>query len=246
MSLATITVTGVILQPSGEPVAAARVRAELTHQEIDGGIIVPMAVESITDAAGAFSLELWPNARGVAGSRYRVTAARQRVTWLEVMITVPDASPTVAIEQIIDQAPYPPLPVVQVAQQAAQDAAIRAEISAQSVAEGVVVVNAAAGRAEAAELATHDWAQASAAHALATQSDRSAATAAASLSGAHAAQSLSAAQAANLALLGLGEFLSHGVGVFVVNAAGDLIAEFNASTVSGMQIDAAGSLVITY
>lgn len=150
MPLKTVTVTGILLRPTGDPVAAARVRAELTQQEIDDGIVVPTAVETITAADGTFAIELWPNARGVKGSQYRISAGHSRATVFDVLITVPDVEVPVAIETIIDQPPYPPIPAAQAAQQAAQEAAIRSETAAESVAGGVEAAGESAGQAQEA------------------------------------------------------------------------------------------------
>ncbi len=134
MSLKTVTVTGTLRTPGGQPVAGAAVRADLTRQEIDDGIVVPTAVETITAADGTFALELWPNARGVAGSQYRVHSIQAYVRLLDVLITVPDVDVPTAIEQVIDQAPYPAVSAAQAAQQAAQQAAVLAQAAESAAA----------------------------------------------------------------------------------------------------------------
>lgn len=131
MSLKTVTVTGTLLNPNGQSVAGARIRAELTRQEVDNGIVVPTAVETVTAADGSFSLALWPNARGVAGSQYRVRSMHAYTQLLNVLITVPDTELPVALTAIIDQPPYPPVSDAQQAQQAAQQAAVDAQAARQ-------------------------------------------------------------------------------------------------------------------
>lgn len=160
MALATVTVTGILHRPTGDPVAAARVRAELTQQEVDDGIVVPTAVETITAADGTFALELWPNARGQAGSQYRIAAAQARTSLLDVLITVPDVEVPVAIETIINQPPYPPIPAAQAAQQAAQEAALAASQSADSAAEDAESADESAGQAQQAAGQAQGYAQA--------------------------------------------------------------------------------------
>lgn len=81
---------------------------------------------------------------------------------------------------------------------------------------------------------------------IAAQSHATAAATSATQAGNQATASMSAAQAANAALLALGNALANGIGAFFVDGDGNLIAEYNAPTVTGMTIDGNGNLLVTY
>lgn len=101
MTLKTVPVTGTLYNADGSAAAGASVAATLTTVDTDGGIVVPGSVSTTADASGVFTLNLWPNARGVNGSQYLVRAqmpgALPGVLILNLRITVPDSDPTVPI-----------------------------------------------------------------------------------------------------------------------------------------------------
>lgn len=127
MTLKTVQVTGVLYNPDGTPAKSAKGTARLTHYETDNGIVVPSVVDIATAEDGTFAIELWPNARGQAGSQYRIEARTGRTLLLNVLATVPDVEGPVALDDIINQAPYPPVDQAQQAVAQAQAAAVEAK-----------------------------------------------------------------------------------------------------------------------
>lgn len=127
MTLKTVQVTGTFYNPDGSPAIDAKGTARLTHYETDNGIVVPSVVDIATAEDGTFAIELWPNARGQAGSQYRIEARVGRTLLLNVLATVPDVEGPVALEDIINQAPYPPVDQAQQAVALAQAAAVEAK-----------------------------------------------------------------------------------------------------------------------
>lgn len=135
MTLKTVQVTGVLFNPDGTPAVDAKGTARLTHYETDNGIVVPSVVDIVTGEDGTFAIELWPNERGQAGSQYRIEARVGRTLLLNVLATVPDVGGPVALEDIINQAPYPPVDQAQQAVVLAQSAAVSASESASKASE---------------------------------------------------------------------------------------------------------------
>lgn len=73
MPLATTTVIGPVLLPSGAAPASGYLRFILDGYETDAGqVVAPSSVRVDIGAGGAFSAALWPNARGARGTRYAV------------------------------------------------------------------------------------------------------------------------------------------------------------------------------
>lgn len=108
MSLPTVAVTFTAYDQGGQPVAGARVLAKLDQTEIYQGFVVPEQVEVVADAQGRVILNLWPNALGAAGSKYRVRAwsPETGAKFLDTTISVPNTASS--LEQILVQEPYPP------------------------------------------------------------------------------------------------------------------------------------------
>jgi len=123
MTTPTVAVTCTANDQSGNPVAGARFKAKLNQTEIYGGFVVPELVEAIADASGVAVLNLWPNALGVAGSLYTVSASDPLTgkKFLNTTASVPN-SPC-RLHDILVQEPYPAL-----------DAAAQALIAAQGYA----------------------------------------------------------------------------------------------------------------
>jgi hypothetical protein len=147
MTLKTIPVQVELLGPNGAPLVNAKVKATLSTYELDGGIVVPTEVFSLTNRSGIAVLNLWPNARGQASSRYQVTAVVNGELALDVAIAVPDSAAGVAVplRLLIDAAPYPLVSAsqqalldlqlaqtgIEASRQAAQTAAQEAQAAAQ-------------------------------------------------------------------------------------------------------------------
>lgn len=151
MTLKTRKIRVNLTAPNGSPEVGIGLSATLTVAEIDGGMVVPEAVYGSTDATGMALLNLWPNARGVAGSQYRVVAQRGGMLLLNCLITVPDgdASAEIPIESIVNQAPFPPIDAAQQALAAAQGAL--APVTAQAAIATVQAGLAAASATAAAD-----------------------------------------------------------------------------------------------
>lgn len=129
MSLVQIPVRVKATTPGGVPLEGARIVSTLTRLEADVGLVVRQPIVGVTDAAGVVDLPHWPNARGLAGSRYKVQIWVNEAVIDSFFITVPDVdagSWPVLAESIINQAPYPAVDAAQAAVALAQAAAIDA------------------------------------------------------------------------------------------------------------------------
>lgn len=109
MALKTVNITGKLYNPDGTPAANATGTAVLTRLEVDDGTVVPSVVSFTTDAAGLLDINLWPNERGQAGSRYRLRAKTAKNGIVDTMITVPDSDAPVSLDDVIEAVPYPPV-----------------------------------------------------------------------------------------------------------------------------------------
>ena len=107
MPLATTTVTGPVLLPSGAAPASGYLRFVLDGYDTDAGqVIAPSSIRVDIGAAGAFSLPLWPNARGARGTRYGVllgvltgTTAMKEISLGS--IHVPESAVAVQLEDLL-------------------------------------------------------------------------------------------------------------------------------------------------
>lgn len=144
MSLVLIPVKIAAKMADGTPATGAKVYATLTVEEVDEGLIVPTTVTAVADAQGVAILNIWPNSRGVNGSKYRIVIEAQGAHFSRY-ITVPEAQEAswpLEFETLIDQAPYPVQTVAEQIQQAAlahmveaKAAAVEALASANSSAD---------------------------------------------------------------------------------------------------------------
>lgn len=146
--LTTTTVRCTIHYPDGSAAAGVGVRAHLTHDEVDGGVVVPRLVEGTTDEDGIVDLDLWPNTRGVNGSQYSVVAvaAAGWSTLFQGLATVPESGSVVNLHSILTDPP----PTVDAAQQAVEDAQAARDLAqtyaaASAAAAGLVGVTDVAG-----------------------------------------------------------------------------------------------------
>lgn len=129
--LPTVPVTLIASDQNGNPVAGARIIAALDKTEIYQGLVAPEQVEVFADANGVAVLNLWPNALGVAGSRYKVRAWNPDTgkRFLDTTAVVPNNDCN--LHEIIVQEPYPPIDAAEQALIAAQ--AALAPVTAQAV-----------------------------------------------------------------------------------------------------------------
>jgi hypothetical protein len=130
MTVLTVAVTCTASDQNGPAVAGARYRAKLDRTEIYNGFVVPEVVDGIADANGVCVLQLWPNALGVAGSLYDITAINPDTgkKFLNTTISVPNSACN--LHQILVQEPYPAIDAAQQALIAAQGAL--ASVTAQT------------------------------------------------------------------------------------------------------------------
>lgn len=122
----TVAVSLVAVDQNGNPVAGARVTAVLDRTDIDDGFVVPEKVEAFADASGLCVLNLWPNALGLMGSTYRVTATNPDTgkRFLNALALVPNA-PCLLSDILVDEPPvgFDYATQVLLGAQAARDAA---------------------------------------------------------------------------------------------------------------------------
>lgn len=154
MTLKTVPVTGTLYNPDGSVAANVTVTSLLTKVDTDGGVVAPSTVSTTTNSSGVFTLNLWPNSRGVNGSQHLVRAqlpgALPGVLLLQLLITVPDSDPAVPvpIANITNRTLPSALSDSKAAMLAAQAFALQAINAAQGatvVAADIANVNAVAG-----------------------------------------------------------------------------------------------------
>lgn len=239
MSIATTQVTCTFFNQSGAAVPGAQVTARLDRTEIYQGMVVPKEVSAVADVNGIALLQLWPNALGVNGSRYRVTAVDPStgLRFLDWNVSVPETD--CLLHNIFSQAPYPPIDASAQALAVAQGA-LALVIEQASIA----TLKAGESAASASQSSASEVAAAAAALAAATKAAEASASAASTT--AQSSSATSSAAAANLALLALGNVLANGIGAVTVDGAGDLNIAYNTPTVTSMAIDGSGNLNVTY
>lgn len=163
-AIPTVSVLCEAATQDGSSVEGFRIVARLTALETYEGLVVPEETEGTFDANGQCVLQLWPNALGVAGSAYRITATdASGRRWLNTTAVVPNSA--CRLEQIIVAEPYPAVDAAQQALIAAQGALAPVTAQAQAAAASALVAQDAEDGALAAETA----AQASAAAAQASE-----------------------------------------------------------------------------
>ena len=188
MTLPTVSVTFTAHDQNGNPVANAPVQAKLDKTEIYQGFIAPEQVEATTNSNGVAILNLWPNALGTAGSKYRIRAWNPdtQAKFLDVTVVIPNSN--CSLEQALVQAPFPSVDASQQALIAAQGALTLVTAQAQ-----IATTKATAASTSASDAATSATSAASSASAAAG----SAASAATSQANASASASLASTKAAN-------------------------------------------------
>ncbi len=72
MPIPTVNVFCPVMDQNGAPVAGAVIMAVLDRPEVYQGYVVPRQVEVVADANGEATLQLFPNALGAEGSRYKL------------------------------------------------------------------------------------------------------------------------------------------------------------------------------
>lgn len=120
--MTTVPITCYANDQNGNLIAGAVLTAKLNQTEIYNGFVVPELVRAVADANGVAVLNLWPNALGVNGSMYRITAVNPDTgqRFLDVTVSVPNSACN--LHQIITVEPYPAIDASQQALAAAQGA----------------------------------------------------------------------------------------------------------------------------
>jgi hypothetical protein len=152
MSIPTVAVTCIAYDQNGTPIAGGRVTAKLNQTEIYNGFVVPEQVSGVADANGVCVLDLWPNALGVSGSSYSITAVNpdNGKTYLRTTAVVPNSACN--LHEIIVVEPYPEIDAAEQALIAAQ--AALAPVTAQAAAAATSATNAASSASAAANSAS--------------------------------------------------------------------------------------------
>lgn len=159
MSLDKCTVAGPVLRADGTPIANASVTFRLSHRDRDGDVTILAAPVTVaTDEGGNLTVDLWPNARGLAGTIYTasiaVPGAASRTIYPPIRLVVPDED-TASFADI--QEGVPPASVSDAIQQVAlarqaRDRAIEASDAAEGYRDETEGLrDAAAGYAGTAE-----------------------------------------------------------------------------------------------
>lgn len=105
-------VSGLVLTPGGEPLPQGSIEFTMSQRDRDGtATIIPHAVTAKVSGDGSIDVELWPNSRGFAGTKYtaRVRAkdgSGYVVTYQAFTVVVPDAE-TAILADISDSEPPP-------------------------------------------------------------------------------------------------------------------------------------------
>ena len=100
--MSTTTVTFALKLPSGLPVSGGKATFALSGFDLDGGIVLPTAVEVSIAADGTGSVALWPNIQGMRNTTYKVTVTQVSGERLELgSITVPESEVSVALHVLI-------------------------------------------------------------------------------------------------------------------------------------------------
>lgn len=147
MSVPTVAVICTASDQNGPPVAGAVYTAKLNSTEIYLGFVVPEMVKGTADVNGVCVLQLWPNALGVAGSLYDITATNPDTgkKFLKATVAVPNVGCN--LHDILVQEPYPLLDAAAQALIAAQGYAVLANddrLAAETAAAEALIRSAAA------------------------------------------------------------------------------------------------------
>jgi hypothetical protein len=198
MSIPTVAVTCIAYDQNGNPVIGGLFRARLDRTETYNGFVVPEQVTGTADANGVAVLQLWPNALGVAGSSYRITAINPdtRQQYLNTTAVVPNSACN--LHEIIVAAPFPPIDASEQALIAAQGAL------ALVTAQAGIAINAATQAEGHADNAQDSATSASASALTASNAAQTATTKAGEASTSATNASTSASTAATQATLAQG------------------------------------------
>ena len=138
MAFTTISVQGLVTLPTDTSAEGYRLKFQLRQWDKDSAVVVPEDVYYTIPSGGNIDVQLWPNARGIAGTVYYVylVPPREQDPALPMgTLTVPDVAGPVNMWDHIDTAPPPTLSDAQQAEINAQTYAGQAASSASSAAQ---------------------------------------------------------------------------------------------------------------
>jgi len=143
MPFSTIDVQGLVTLPTGDPASNYRLKFVLDRADKDSALVVPHESYYTIPEGGIINVPLWPNARGMAGTVYKVyliepgeaDANRPMGT-----LTVPDVPGPINLYDYFDVAPPPTLSEAQAAELAAQGYAADADASAVAAAASAAAI----------------------------------------------------------------------------------------------------------
>lgn len=102
MSISTTTITFALTLPSGLPVAGGKATFTLTGFDLDGGIIMPAAVDAAIAEDGTGSVALWPNVAGLKSTNYKVSITPTTGTRVEgISVSVPESPTPVQLHTLV-------------------------------------------------------------------------------------------------------------------------------------------------
>jgi hypothetical protein len=197
MNIMTVAVVCAASEQYGPPVPGAVFKAKLNATEYYQGFVVPGEVTGTADANGICVLNLWPNALGVAGSLYEITATHPITGKMFLRTTAAVPASSCNLHEIIVQAPFPPKDASQQALEAAQGALAPVSNMAAQAAIARDVANIAATLANQKAAAADASAGKSATSADAAINNAMSASNSAGVAADSKAQALSAAAAAS-------------------------------------------------
>lgn len=136
MAYTSISVRGLVTLPTDEPAAGYRLKFQLKKADKDSALVVPSGIYYTVPSDGNIDVQLWPNARGIAGTVYYVYLIPPRTADPNQpmgTLTVPDVAGPVNIWDHFDAGPPPTLSDAEAAELAAQGYAADAAASASRI-----------------------------------------------------------------------------------------------------------------
>jgi hypothetical protein len=251
MTIVTTTnIIGYITLPDDTVREKSKVIFQLTGHDTDdasSAVVAPWPIEADIAADGSIDVDLWANDDGVRSTLYAVTLSLyngRSPTLVDLgKIEVPDTGGPYDLNDLLPVAPPAGASVADYLAylQSAVFAVESSETNAASSASNALV----------SELKAEEWAvnpedvevetgKYSAYH----YSVKTSAGVADAINSAAAAAS--SADAANVSLLALGDALANDLGAFSVDADGDLSVSYNGNSITDIEINADGNLLMTY
>lgn len=101
------TINFTLTKPDGTTVTGGKVTFTLSGYDLDGGVVMPGAVEATIASDGTGTAALWPNVAGLKNTNYKVSIAPTGGSKVDVgAISVPEAAAGVALHTLIQVGTY--------------------------------------------------------------------------------------------------------------------------------------------